>query len=127
MTITTTVTPSDLVTGFVHAFAQRRVSLLEGYLHPDVVFEAYGDTPVKGRDAVLRLWGGVFGQFARVEFTTLHQAAEGDVVIAEQVYGLGLPGRALVPIRNVAVYRVQDGQIVEWRDYSNPEYASTLM
>lgn len=119
--------PGQVVNGFVAAFAAKDVERLAPFLDPDVRFEAYGDTPVVGRDALLALWGGVFGTFEEVDFSTLHQAVNGDVVLEEQIHGLALPGRALAPIRNVAVYRVRDGLITEWRDYTNPQHARTLL
>lgn len=117
----------EIIEEFVSLFARKDAAQLAPYLHPDVVFEAYGDTPLKGRDNVLALWRGVFGAMGEVSFSTIHQATDGDIVVAEQIHGLGLPGRALADIRNMAVYRLQDGQIVEWRDYTNPQYAQTLL
>jgi limonene-1,2-epoxide hydrolase len=48
-------------------------------------------------------------------------------VIAEQVHGLALPGGALAPIKNMAVYEIRDGQIAAWRDYTNPNHARALL
>ncbi|WP_121716408.1 nuclear transport factor 2 family protein [Streptomyces sp. E5N91] len=117
----------DIVEEFISLFAKKDATLLSPYLHPDIVFEAYGDNPLKGRDKVLGLWNAVFGQMGEVKFSTIHQATNGDIVIAEQIHGLALPGRPLADIKNMAVYRIQDGQIIEWRDYTNPQYAQTLM
>lgn len=117
----------EIVEEFLSLFAKRDTDQLAPYLHPDVVFEAYGDSPLKGRDAVLALWQGVFRAMGEVRFSTIHQATDGDIVIAEQIHGLGLPGRPLADIRNMAVYRLRDGRIVEWRDYTNPQYAQTLL
>jgi limonene-1,2-epoxide hydrolase len=119
--------PGSVVTDFVAAFASKDIERLALFLHPDIEFEAYGNAPLTGRDAVLGLWSGVFDLFARVEFATLHQAVNDDIVLAEQIHGLGLPGRDLAPIRNVAVYRVRDGLIAEWRDYTDSAYAQTLL
>ncbi|WP_225847486.1 nuclear transport factor 2 family protein [Streptomyces sp. HPF1205] len=117
----------DIVDEFVSLFAKKDTAQLAPYLHPDIEFEAYGDTPVKGRDNVLALWNGVFRQMGEVEFLTIHQAVDGEIVLAEQVHGLALPGRPLARIKNMAVYRLAAGQIVEWRDYTNPQYAQTLL
>jgi limonene-1,2-epoxide hydrolase len=117
----------EVVSEFVSRFAAKDADQLVPYLHPDVVFEAYGDTPVKGREGVVALWRAVFGQMGAVDFSTLHQAVDGEMVLAEQIHGLALPGRKMADIRNVAVYRVRDGLIVEWRDYTNPGFARTLM
>ena len=73
------------------------------------------------------LWAGVFASFEQVAFSTLLQAVDDNIVLEEQIHGLGLPGRDLAPIRNVAVYRVRDGLITEWRDYTNPQHAQTLL
>ncbi|GGJ71954.1 nuclear transport factor 2 family protein [Streptomyces brasiliensis] len=119
--------PGKVVSEFVDAFNSKDIERLALFLHPDVEFEAYGDTTLHGRDAVLALWSGVFGKFKRLEFSTLYQAVNGDVVLEEQIHGLALPGRNIAPIKNVAVYRVRDGLITEWRDYTNPQYAQTLL
>lgn len=116
-----------LVRDFVEAFNTKDSDQLVPYLHPDVVFHAYGDNEVHGRDAVVAVWKGVFEAFEQIEFATVHQAVNGDVVIAEQVHGLGLPGRKLAPVMNMAVYEIRDGLIAAWRDYSNPAYATELL
>jgi limonene-1,2-epoxide hydrolase len=100
---------------------------LAPFLHPDIEFQAYGDAPVHGREAVLRLWGGVFAAMGEVAFSTIHQAVNGEIVLAEHVHGLALPGRQVTEIKNMAAYRVRDGFIDEWRNYTNPECARTLM
>ena len=120
-------TPSEVVTGFVSAFDSRDARQLAPFLHPDVDFQAYGDDIVHGRESVVSVWDNVFRAMEKVEFSTIHQAVNGDIVVEEQIHGLALPGRQLAPIRNMAVYRVKDGQIIEWRDYSNPQYAQTLL
>ncbi|TYB54573.1 nuclear transport factor 2 family protein [Nonomuraea sp. PA05] len=123
----TTIDNGAVVKEFVSLFATMNATRLTPYLDPDIVFENYGDREIRGRDQVISMWAGVFSAMERVEFTTLHQAVNGDVVIAEQIHGLALPGRPLAPIRNMAVYRLRDGRIVEWRDYTNAAYARTLM
>jgi limonene-1,2-epoxide hydrolase len=115
-----------LIRDFVRAFNTRDADALAPYLADDVVFTNYGDRRVVGKEAVLAVWKGVFGNFERVAFETLHQAVNGDVVIAEQVHGLALPGGKLAPIMNMAVYELRDGRIAAWRDYTNSAYAATL-
>jgi limonene-1,2-epoxide hydrolase len=116
-----------LIRDFVEAFNTKDADRLEPFLHPDVVFESYGDGEIHGRDALVQVWKGVFANFAQVKFETVHQAVNGDVVVAEQVHGLALPGGKLAPIRNMAVYEIRDGKIAAWRDYSNPAYATELL
>ncbi|MEU4097231.1 nuclear transport factor 2 family protein [Streptomyces sp. NPDC026673] len=116
-----------LVRAFVEAFATKDTDRLLPFLHTDVVFRNYGDDEIRGRDALLEMWRNVFDTFEQVSFETVHQAVNGDVVIAEQVHGLGLPGRAPAPVMNLAVYELREGRIAAWRDYTNPDYARALL
>ncbi|MFF4198742.1 nuclear transport factor 2 family protein [Nonomuraea sp. NPDC001831] len=116
-----------LVRDFVNAFNAQDADALAPFLADDVVFTAYGDSPVEGRDAVVALWKGIFAKFAQIKFETVHQAVNGDIVIAEQIHGLALPGGKLAPVMNMAIYELRDGRIAAWRDYTNPAYASTLL
>jgi limonene-1,2-epoxide hydrolase len=116
-----------LVREFVEAFNTKDADQLGSFMVEDIVFQAYGDSEVKGRNAVVQLWKGVFANFEQIEFETVHQAVNGDIVIAEQVHGLGLPGGPLAPIMNMAVYEIRDGKIAAWRDYTNPAFAATLL
>lgn len=119
--------PGEVVTDFLATFASRDGARLAPFLHADVEFQAYGDVATKGRAAVVALWVNVLQSMGEVEFSTVNQAVNGDIVLAEQIHGLALPGRPLAPIRIMTAYRVVDGMIIEWRDYTNPEYARTLM
>jgi hypothetical protein len=66
------------------------------------------------------MWADVFTNFPRVEFQTLTEAVNRDVVIAEQIHGVGLPGRPLALIRNMAVHEMRDGKIAAWTDCTDP-------
>ncbi|MFG2887659.1 nuclear transport factor 2 family protein [Streptomyces sp. NPDC048297] len=117
----------SFIRDFVNTFNSKNAAALGPYLADDVVFHNYGDNPIKGRDKVVALWRGVFGNFEQIKFETVHQAVTGDVVIAEQIHGLALPGGKLAPVMNMAVYELRDGRIAEWRDYTNPVYAASLL
>ncbi|MFI6762576.1 nuclear transport factor 2 family protein [Micromonospora sp. NPDC050417] len=116
-----------LVRNFIEAFAEKKTELLEPFLDENVMFHNYGDKEVHGRDNVLEVWRGVFQSFETVRFETVNQAVNGSIVLAEQVHGLGLAGKQVATIMNMAVYDVRDGKILAWRDYTNPEYARTLL
>jgi limonene-1,2-epoxide hydrolase len=91
------------------------------------VFRDHGDDEIHGREAVVSLWKGIFQSFEQVKFEVVHQAVNGDVVIAEQIHGLALPGGPLAPVMNTAVYEFRDGRITAWRDYGNPDHAYKLL
>jgi limonene-1,2-epoxide hydrolase len=116
-----------LVSAFVDTFHTKDADLLADYLHPNVVFRNYGEPEVHGRDALLRVWAGVFASFAVVRFETIHQAVNGPIVLAEQIHHLGLPDGPVAPVMNLAVYETNDGLITAWRDYTNPDFARQLL
>jgi limonene-1,2-epoxide hydrolase len=53
----------DLVQRFVDAFADKDVEKLRPFVDPDIVFRNYGDPEVRGVEALLKVWAGVFGNF----------------------------------------------------------------
>lgn len=116
-----------LIREFIDAFEKKDSVLLGQYFAEDIVFENYGEPEVRGSTNLVSMWAGVFRNFAQVKFETLNQAVNGDTVIAEQIHGLGLPGKALAPIKNLAVYEIRRGKIAAWRDYTNPQKAGKLL
>jgi limonene-1,2-epoxide hydrolase len=111
----------------IDTFEQKDPAALEPYFAEDIRFENLGDSEIRGRSELLHLWAGVFSNFSHVKFETLHQSVSGDVVIAEQVHGLGLPGRPPAAIKNMAIYEIRDGKVARWRDYTNPHLAGRLL
>ena len=112
---------------FIEIFEKQDSALLGKYFAEDIVFENYGDPVIRGRSDLINMWASVFRNFAQVKFETINQAVSGDLVIAEQIHGLGLPGKHLAPIKNLAVYKLRDGKIAAWRDYTNPQKAGQLL
>jgi limonene-1,2-epoxide hydrolase len=87
-----------LVREFVDACNTKDSDQLAPYLQPDVVFHAYGDNEILGHDAAVAARKGVFANVEQIQFSTVHQAVNNDIVIAEHVHGLGLPGRKIAPV-----------------------------
>lgn len=112
-----------LIQDFVATFEKRDADLLAPFFHDEIFFANHGDPDVRGRDNVVQIWKRVFETFEEVRFETIHQAVNGQIVLAEQFHHLALPGRESVPVRNMAVYEVRDGQIILWRDYSDSKFA----
>lgn len=122
-----TETNSQLIKRFVGAFEKKDPALLKSFLDPEITFRNYGQPEIAGRDAVLALWGNVFKNFELVQFETVHQAVNNDIVIEEQVHHLALPGKTPAPIMNMAIYEIRNGLIVAWRDYTDSSYARKLL
>lgn len=117
----------ELIRRLVGVFEKKDTDRMKPFFHPDVAFENYGFPKVKGLTGLLALWGKVFQQFETVKFETVHQAASGNFVLAEQVHYLGLKGKKAAPIMNMAIYEIQEGKIVAWRDYSDATYNRKLL
>jgi limonene-1,2-epoxide hydrolase len=116
-----------LIREFLDTFEKKDAALLGSYFAEDIAFQNYGDPEVRGRANLVNMWAGIFRNFGQLKFETVHQAVNGDVVIAEQIHGTSLPGKPLVPIKNLAVYEIRDGKIAAWRDYTNVQYAIQLI
>jgi limonene-1,2-epoxide hydrolase len=69
----------------------------------------------------------LFSRSGALRFETVHQAVNGNVIIAEQIHNIALPSGKLTPIMNMAVYEIVDGKIVAWRDYTNTSHAKKLL
>ena len=116
-----------LIREFVETFEKKDPALLGQYFAENIVFENYGDPEVRCRNDLITMWANVFRNFAQVKFETINQAVTGNLVIAEQTHGLGLPGKPLAPIKNLAVYELRYGKIAAWRDYTNQQTARQLL
>ncbi len=112
---------------FIETFEKKDAALLGPFFAEDIVFENYGDAEIQGRDQLIDMWANIFRNFAQVRFETINQAVSGDLVIAEQIHGLGLSGKQVAPIKNLAVYEIRDGKIAAWRDYTDQQKARRLL
>jgi len=117
----------DIIKDFLTCFEAKDADRLASFLHPDVVFLNYGDPEVRGKNAVRETWGRLFRNFGALRFETVHQAVNGNVIIAEQIHNIALPSGKLTPIMNMAIYEIVDGKIAAWRDYTNSAHAKKLL
>jgi ketosteroid isomerase-like protein len=75
---------------------------------------------LEGRDAIRRHFAAAEGLpiRLRIQNLTIHETADPEVVIAEYDYeGSLLTTKRSFTVRNIQVFRLQDGKIVESRDY----------
>ena len=117
----------DIIKDFLTCFEAKDADRLASFLHPDVVFLNYGDPEVRGKNAVRETWNRLFSNFGALRFETVHQAVNGNVVIAEQIHNIALPFGKLTPIMNMAIYEIVDGKIAAWRDYTDSAHAKKLL
>jgi len=117
----------DIIKDFLTCFEAKDADRLASFLHPNVVFLNYGDPEVRGKNAVRETWSRLFSNFGALRFETVHQAVNGNIVIAEQIHNIALPAGKLTPIMNMAIYEIVDGKIAAWRDYTNSSHAKKLL
>ena len=88
----------DFIKDFLTCFEAKDADRLASFLHPDVVFLNYGDPEVRGKNAVRETWSRLFSNFGALRFETVHQAVNGNVVIAEQIHNIARTQEATRPL-----------------------------
>lgn len=111
--------PGALVQAFAKEIAFRDVRRLESYLaeHVAARFDIAGD--FSGRSALLGFWRRLFQTYSLLELHILKCVAEGDLVIAESAYFLAAPRSAVLDVRAISVFEVEQGVITHWRDHAD--------
>jgi len=89
-------------------------------LDADVLYRAADLEPVRGRLAVERLWRRLFRSYAAIEVSPVLMVEDGDIVIARQLQTFRPMTGEPFELTSVAVYVVQGGCIVDWRDVFEP-------
>ena len=110
-------TPEEIVSAFTAEFDAEHPDpdTLAGYFTDDAVYHNMPMEPAEGIEAVSAALRGV-SQMASRGWETLHQAANGDVVLNERVDRFELNGKA-VEVAVCGVFEIRDGKIARWRDY----------
>ena len=114
---------SAIVTLFCDAWSRLDPDELAGYFADDGVFHDIPRAPVLGRDAIHAAMTRICGALEGIEFETLHQVANGNVVINERVDHMESK-RKLSERPAVGIFEIADGKIAAWRDYCDPAAAT---
>lgn len=109
--------PSELVTAFLGACADRDLDRALALVSDDVEYDNVPVGIVTGPDGVRSvLTGGITATAEEVEWVVLRQVAQGDVVMSERVDRFLVRGTWLeIPV--VGIFVVREDRIVLWRDY----------
>lgn len=111
------MTPDQIVTAFCEAVTKKDVDRAMSLLADDVFYHNIPLEPVKGKAAVGQAVAGFLQLLGAIEIETLHQAANGNVVLNERMDYFYPPGKGRVGLPVAGIFEVRDGKIVSWRDY----------
>ena len=111
--------PGAVVQAFAEEIAFRDVRRLESYLAENVAarFDIAGD--LVGKPALLGFWRRLFQTYSLFELHILKCVAEGDLVIAESAYLLAARRGAVLDVRAISIFEVEQGLITHWRDHAD--------
>lgn len=110
----------DVVLGFCDAWERSSLEDVLGYMAPDIVYANVPIPAMNGVDEAAKFIAPIIKNTSKIQFEVLSIAvsAAGDEVLTERVDRLHFPG-GIVEIPLMGIFRVRDGKISEWRDYSD--------
>jgi limonene-1,2-epoxide hydrolase len=107
--------PSAVVDAFIAAWNRGDLTAVVNLLAQDVVYHNVPMDPIMGRPAVAAYLTEA-GPFRDVDWTVVHQASHGTIVLNERVDRFTKNGKPIsLPV--MGRFDVRDGQIYVWRDY----------
>ncbi|WP_396289858.1 nuclear transport factor 2 family protein [Curtobacterium sp. KT1] len=104
-----------LVRAFMSAFNTRSIDQIAPFLSADVAYQPRTCECVRGRDAVLAVFSGLFENITVFEFLPEVVAVSGTSVLAEQRVRVQFPGEATHELFGLATFTVGDGFVRSWR------------
>ncbi len=110
--------PIDVVRQFCDAWGSpEEIDAALGLLSDDCRYHNIPLDPVEGLDAIRATVQGFSAGVEKIEFETLHIAANGNVVLTERIDSFFFPGKTIaLPV--MGTFEVNDdGKITAWRDY----------
>ena len=105
-----------VVKSLADAWAAQDIESIMGHFTDDIVYHNMPMEPAEGADAVRAAIEGFLAMADSIEFETLHEVAEGDIVLNERVDTFVIAGNP-TPIRVMGIFELRDGRIARWRDY----------
>ena len=114
-------TPERVVRDFCEIWEQHDYDRFDQVLAQDAVFHMVPIEPVRGLEGLIAECKKLDG-LGTVRIAIKNLASAGNVVFAERVDALEMPGRVgELPV--TGVFEVRDGKIVSWRDYFDMQQA----
>ncbi|MEZ5247096.1 MAG: nuclear transport factor 2 family protein [Acidimicrobiales bacterium] len=105
-----------VVASLADAWAAQDIEAIMGHFTDDIVYHNMPMEPAEGTEAVRAAIEGFLAMADSISFETLHEVAEGDVVLNERVDTFVIAGNP-TPIEVMGIFELRDGKIARWRDY----------
>jgi limonene-1,2-epoxide hydrolase len=82
----------------------------------DIFYHNVPMAPITGREAARAMLKGM-GEMEAVNWELLAIAENGEVVMTERIDGFTFKGGKKIALPLMGIFRIRNGQIVEWKDY----------
>jgi limonene-1,2-epoxide hydrolase len=113
--------PDTVVCSMLNAWSvtDRDATEMASYFADDALYKPMPAlAPVVGRPAIKQFTTRILAAFDSVEIIVNHQSVQGNVVMNERTDVLRRRDR-IIEVPAMGIFEVNDGLIVEWRDYSD--------
>jgi limonene-1,2-epoxide hydrolase len=112
----------ELVERFCADWAKKDATLLAEYLTDDVVYQMFeGQPDIVGKEAFVKALDGFLKGLVEVDWEMVRSYAIGDMVMNERVdHFIGATEDRSMHFDIIGIFRVRDGKIAVWRDFSLP-------
>jgi limonene-1,2-epoxide hydrolase len=109
------VTPQQTVESFIAAWNRMDMERIYALMHPDIFYHNIPMQPARGHAEVRAVFAG-FPAFDGVDWAVHAIAASGAMVLTERTDRFKI-GDRWFSVRVMGTFEVQDGLIIQWRDY----------
>lgn len=117
---------AEVVTAMCAAWATRDADQIAAFFHEDAIYHNIPMDPLHGRDTIREFIAGFIARPTSVEFETVHQVADGNLVFNERIDRFISPSGSETALPVAGVFVVDEGLITQWRDYFDPRQAAGL-
>lgn len=105
-----------VVQSLADAWAAKDIDLIMGHFTDDPVYHNIPMDPAEGTDEVRAAIEGFLAMSETIEFETLLEVSEGDLVMNERVDTFVIGGNPTA-VKVMGVFELSEGKIARWRDY----------
>jgi limonene-1,2-epoxide hydrolase len=107
---------TQIVKDFIAAWNENDIDKACDMMAEDIFYHNIPMAPITGREASRAMLKGM-GEMEAVNWELLAIAENGEVVMTERIDGFTFKGGKKIALPLMGIFRIRNGQIVEWKDY----------